>query len=136
MTQVVKNKQSIKTINDRVYTINAFRGEKGWEFLPKLTKYVFPFIGLLGGSSEEGGMSDEEAGSALMSLLSGDNAKEITHLIKDLVSEIEVNGMKIDFSNEFEDNYDALLILAIEVIKLNYSNSFQRLVTNLPNLLN
>lgn len=136
MTQVVKNKQSIKTINDRVYTINAFRGEKGWEFLPKLTKYVFPFIGLLGGSSEDGGMSDEEAGSALMSLLSGDNAKEITHLIKDLVSEIEVNGMKIDFSNEFEDNYDALLILAIEVIKLNYSNSFQRLVTNLPNLLN
>ena len=136
MTQVVKNKQSIKTINDRAYTINAFRGEKGWEFLPKLTKYVFPFIGLLGGSSEDGGMSDEEAGSALMSLLSGDNAKEITHLIKDLVSEIEVNGMKIDFSNEFEDNYDALLILAIEVIKLNYSNSFQRLVTNLPNLLN
>ena len=136
MTQVVKNKQSIKTINDRVYTINAFRGEKGWEFLPKLTKYVFPFIGLLGGSSEDGGMSDEEAGSALMSLLSGDNAKEITHLIKDLVSEIEVNGVKIDFSNEFEDNYDALLILAIEVIKLNYSNSFQRLVTNLPNLLN
>lgn len=136
MTQVVKNKQSIKTINDRVYTINAFRGEKGWEFLPKLTKYVFPFIGLLGGSSEDGQMSDEEAGSALMSLLSGDNAKEITHLIKDLVSEIEVNGMKIDFSNEFEDNYDALLILAIEVIKLNYSNSFQRLVTNLPNLLN
>ena len=136
MTQVVKNKQSIKTINDRVYTINAFRGEKGWEFLPKLTKYVFPFIGLLGGSSEDGGMSDEEAGSALMSLLSADNAKEITQLIKDLVSEIEVNGMKIDFSNEFEDNYDALLILAIEVIKLNYSNSFQRLVTNLPNLLN
>ena len=91
---------------------------------------------MVGGSSEDGGMSDEEAGIALMSLLSGDNAKEITQLIKDLVSEIEVNGMKIDFSNEFEDNYDALLILAIEVIKLNYSNSFQRLVTNLPNLLN
>ena len=31
-------KQTIKTINDRTYVINAFEGLTGWGFIPRLTK--------------------------------------------------------------------------------------------------
>lgn len=126
-----QTKQVIKTINDRTYVINSFRGEKGWEFLPRLSKYIFPFIGLLGGEE----LTDEQAGESLMRLLEGENAKEISSIVKELVSDVEVGGMKINFNEEFSENYDALLILALEVIKLNYAKSFQRLVTNFKNVL-
>lgn len=127
-----KTKQVIKTINDRSYVINAFRGEKGWEFLPRVAKYIFPFIGLMGGGEE---MTEEEAGKNLMLLLEGENAKELSLLVKELIADVEVGGMRINFNEEFEENYDAILILTIEVIKLNYAKSFQRLVTNLQNVL-
>ena len=126
-----RTKQVIKTINDRTYVINSFRGEKGWEFLPRLSKYIFPFIGLLGGE----GLTDEQAGESLSRLLEGENSREISILVKELVSDVEVGGMKINFNEEFSENYDALLILALEVIKLNYAKSFQRLVTNFKNVL-
>ena len=126
-----QTKQVIKTINDRTYVINSFRGEKGWEFLPRLSKYIFPFIGLLGGEE----LTDEQAGESLMRLLEGENSREISNLVKELVSDVEVGGMKINFNEEFSENYDALLILALEVIKLNYAKSFQRLVTNFKNVL-
>lgn len=126
-----QTKQVIKTINDRTYVINSFRGEKGWEFLPRLSKYIFPFIGLLGGEE----LTDEQAGESLSRLLEGENSREISILIKELVSDVEVGGMKINFNEEFSENYDALLILALEVIKLNYAKSFQRLVTNFKNVL-
>lgn len=129
MTETTK--QVIKTINDRTYVINSFRGEKGWEFLPRLSKYIFPFIGLLGGDE----LTDEQAGESLMRLLEGDNAKEISSIVKELVADVEVGGMKINFNEEFSENYDALLILALEVIKLNYAKSFQRLVTNFKSVL-
>lgn len=124
-------KQVIKTINERTYVINSFRGEKGWEFLPRLSKYIFPFIGLLGGEE----LTDEQAGESLMRLLEGENAREISSIVKELVSDVEVGGMKINFNEEFSENYDALLILALEVIKLNYAKSFQRLVTNFRSVL-
>lgn len=126
-----QTKQVIKTINDRTYVINSFRGEKGWEFLPRLSKYIFPFIGLLGGDE----LTDEQAGESLSRLLEGENSREISILIKELVSDVEVGGMKINFNEEFSENYDALLLLALEVIKLNYAKSFQRLVTNFSNVL-
>ncbi|QEP53215.1 hypothetical protein BS46_gp33 [Acinetobacter phage BS46] len=126
-----RTKQVIKTINDRTYVINSFRGEKGWEFLPRLSKYIFPFIGFLGGEE----LTDEQAGESLSRLLEGENSREISILIKELVSDVEVGGMKINFNEEFSENYDALLILALEVIKLNYAKSFQRLVTNFNNVL-
>lgn len=126
-----RTKQVIKTINDRTYVINSFRGEKGWEFLPRLSKYIFPFIGLLGGE----GLTDEQAGESLSRLLEGENSREISILVKELVSDVEVGGMKINFNEEFSENYDAIIILAIEVIKLNYAKSFQRLVTNFSNVL-
>lgn len=126
-----QTKQVIKTINDRTYVINSFRGEKGWEFLPRLSKYIFPFIGLLGGEE----LTDEQAGESLSRLLEGENSREISILVKELVADVEVGGMKINFNEEFSENYDALLILALEVIKLNYAKSFQRLVTNFKNVL-
>lgn len=126
-----RTKQVIKTINDRTYVINSFRGEKGWEFLPRLSKYIFPFIGLLGGDE----LTDEQAGESLSRLLEGENSREISVLVKELVSDVEVGGMKINFNEEFSENYDAIIILALEVIKLNYAKSFQRLVTNFSNVL-
>ena len=120
--------QKVVRINDKAYLINAFKGRMGWSFLPRLTKYIFPFITFVFNS--EG--SEEDAIPAIMELLSGENAKEVEQLIIDIVENVQVDGMDIDFNDEFAQNYDALILLVVEVIKLNYFDSFQRLVTNLP----
>ena len=75
---------------------------------------------------------DGEIVSQLIGLLSDENQKEVEQLLVDLVANVEVDNMKIDFDKEFAENYDAFLLLVIQVIKLNYLESFQRLVTNLP----
>ena len=120
--------QHIERINNKAYVINSFKGREGWSYLPRLTKYVFPFIGFMFNENKD----DSEIISQLISLLSDENQKEIEQLFVDLVSNVEVDNMKIDFDKEFAENYDAFLLLVIQVIKLNYHESFQRLVTNLP----
>lgn len=120
--------QSIVLINDKSYVVNAFKGRIGWSYLPRLTKYVFPFIGYA--FNEE--KTEEDVAANLMMLLSGDNAKEVENLVLEIISGIQVDNMPIDVDKEFERNYDTLILLFIEVIKLNYFDSFQRLVTNLP----
>ena len=120
--------QHIERINNKAYVINSFRGREGWSYLPRLTKYVFPFIGFMFNENKD----DSEIISQLIGLLSDENQKEVEQLLVDLVSNVEVDNMKIDFDKEFAENYDAFLLLVIQVIKLNYLESFQRLVTNLP----
>lgn len=123
------SKQTIITINDRTYIINAFKGMKGWSYLPRLTKYVFPFIGFISNASA----TDDDMIETLVTLLSGENAKEVEQLVVELVSDIQVDGSRVDFDSEFTQSYDALLKLVVEVLKLNYMDSFQRLVTNSTN---
>ena len=120
--------QHIERINNKAYVINSFKGREGWSYLPRLTKYVFPFIGFMFNENKD----DSEIISQLNGLLSDENQKEVEQLLVDLVSNVEVDNMKIDFDKEFAENYDAFLLLVIQVIKLNYLGSFQRLVTNLP----
>ena len=120
--------QHIERINNKAYVINSFKGREGWSYLPRLTKYVFPFIGFMFNENKD----DSEIISQLTGLLSDENQKEVEQLLVDLVSNVEVDNMKIDFDKEFAENYDAFLLLVIQVIKLNYLESFQRLVTNLP----
>lgn len=120
--------QHIERINNKAYVINSFKGREGWSYLPRLTKYVFPFIGFMFNENKD----DSEIISQLISLLSDENQKEVEQLLVDLVSNVEVDNMKIDFDKEFAENYDTFLLLVIQVIKLNYLESFQRLVTNLP----
>lgn len=120
--------QHIERINNKAYVINSFKGREGWSYLPRLTKYVFPFIGFMFNENKD----DSEIISQLISLLSDENQKEVEQLLVDLVANVEVDNMKIDFDKEFAENYDAFLLLVIQVIKLNYLESFQRLVTNLP----
>lgn len=119
------SKQTIITINERTYIINAFKGLKGWSYLPRLTKYIFPFVGFIFNQDS----TDDDVIATLVSLLSGENAKEVEQLIIEMVSDVNVDGSRIDFDTEFAQNYDALLKLAVEVLKLNYEDSFQRLVT-------
>ena len=119
--------QHIERINNKAYVINSFKGREGWSYLPRLTKYVFPFIGFMFNENKD----DSEIISQLIGLLSDENQKEVEQLLVDLVSNVEVDNMKIDFDKEFAENYDAFLLLVIQVIKLNYHGSFQRLVTNL-----
>ena len=119
--------QHIERINNKAYVINSFKGREGWSYLPRLTKYVFPFIGFMFNENKD----DSEIISQF-GLLSDENQKEVEQLLVDLVSNVEVDNMKIDFDKEFAENYDAFLLLVIKVIKLNYLESFQRLVTNLP----
>ena len=73
-----------------------------------------------------GGQSEEDLIKQLIELLSGENAKEVEKLIIEITENIQVDGSKIDFDKEFSQNYDALLILAIEVVKLNYLDSFSK----------
>ena len=120
--------QKVVRINDKAYIINAFKGIKGWSYLPRLTKYVFPFISFM----FDEGRGEAEVMDEMVKLLSGNNAEEVITLIQDLVADVQVDGSTIDFDFEFSQKYDALILLVIEVIKLNYFDSFQRLVTNLP----
>lgn len=120
--------QHIERINNKAYVINSFKGREGWSYLPRLTKYVFPFIGFMFNENKD----DSEIISQLIGLLSDENQKEVEQLLVDLVANVEVDNMKIDFDKEFAENYDTFLLLVIQVIKLNYLESFQRLVTNLP----
>lgn len=120
--------QHIERINNKAYVINSFKGREGWSYLPRLTKYVFPFIGFMFNENKD----DSEIISQLTGLLSNENQKEVEQLLVDLVSNVEVDNMKIDFDKEFAENYDTFLLLVIQVIKLNYLESFRRLVTNLP----
>ena len=119
------SKQTIITINERTYIVNAFKGLKGWSYLPRLTKYIFPFVGFIFNQDS----TDDDVITTLVSLLSGENAKEVEQLIIEMVSDVNVDGSRIDFDTEFTQNYDALLKLVVEVLKLNYQDSFQRLVT-------
>ena len=119
------SKQTIITINERTYIINAFKGLKGWSYLPRLTKYIFPFVGFMFNRDS----TDDDVIATLVSLLSGENAKEVEQLIIEMVSDVNVDGSRVDFDTEFAQNYDALLKLVVEVLKLNYEDSFQRLVT-------
>lgn len=120
--------QKVVRINDKAYIINAFKGIKGWSYLPRLTKYVFPFISFM----FDEGRGEADVMDEMVKLLSGNNAEEVITLIQDLVADVQVDGSTIDFDSEFTQKYDALILLVIEVIKLNYFDSFQRLVTNLP----
>lgn len=122
--------QKVVRINDKGYLINAFKGREGWAFLPRLTKYVFPFIGYMFNEGKE--LDEDSLVESLMTLLTGDNAKEVEQIVIDMVESVEVDGSKIDFDKEFSQGYDALILLFVEVVKLNYLDSFQRLVTNLP----
>ena len=128
MSNTKVQNQKVVRLNDKAYMINAFKGLTGWSYLPRLTKYVFPFIGFM----LNDGKGDEEVIEQLVNLLTGENAKEVEQLIIDMVSDIQVDNSRIDFDNEFAQNYDSLILLFVEVIKLNYLESFQRLVTNLP----
>lgn len=128
MSNTKVQNQKVVRLNDKAYMINAFKGLTGWSYLPRLTKYVFPFIGFM----LNDGKGDEEVVEQLVNLLTGENAKEVEQLIIDMVSDIQVDNSRIDFDNEFAQNYDSLILLFVEVIKLNYLESFQRLVTNLP----
>lgn len=119
------SKQTIITINERTYVINAFKGLKGWSYLPRLTKYIFPFVGFLSNANA----TDDDVIETLVSLLSGENAKEVEQLVIELVSDVQADGSRIDFDTEFAQCYDTLLKLVVEVLKLNYMDSFQRLVT-------
>ena len=127
MTQKKENQKVIR-INERGYIINAFKGRLGWSYLPRLTKFVFPFIGYF--FNEEKG--EEDVAEQLMLILTGENSKEVEQLVFEMVEHIQVDGTNIDFDFEFSQSYDTLILLFIEVLKLNYFESFQRLVTNLP----
>ena len=68
--------QHIERINNKAYVINSFKGREGWSYLPRLTKYVFPFIGFMFNENKD----DSEIISQLIGLLSDENQKEVEQL--------------------------------------------------------
>lgn len=120
------NDQAHIEIDNKIYTIDAFRGREGWKYLPKITKFVMPVINAVGGADN---VNEDQALSGLSELLAGDSADEIFQLVQDLMSNVSVEGQKVNFDREFAQRYDVLLKLTLEVLKLNYLESFQRLAT-------
>lgn len=120
------NAQAIIDIGGRQYTIDAFRGREGWKYLPRITKFIMPIIEALGGAEN---IDEQIALSKFAGLLDGDNADEIYNLVQELMSGVSVEGRAINFDTEFAQKYDVLLKLTLEVLKLNYLESFQRLAT-------
>ena len=142
------SKQAFLTIKEDKYIIDAFKGMEGWRYLPKVTKLILPFF--FGNSAEDESkeksvediqeafgeleskqknIDEEKVIPMLMDLLSGDNAEEIINLVPDLLSRVTKNGVKIDFDEEFSQNYLTMFKLVFEVLKLNYLSSFQKLDT-------
>lgn len=129
------NQKTVK-VKDTTYTINAFVGKKGFQLLGRLTTILAPVVPELAreqdveldkdGNPVEGSMSIEWIGNILKQLLitGSDN---VTDLILDLVQDVEKDGRVINVDSEFKCNYFALLQLAMEVVKLNYSDVFQEL---------
>lgn len=122
----MSKKQLIKPLNNKTYIIDAFRGTQGFLLLTRVTKYIFPFLKFWGNPDVE----DATVIAELSALLSGENASEVFSIIVELMESVTVDGSKINFDTEFEQNYDTLFKLTYEVLKLNYLESFQRLVTN------
>jgi hypothetical protein len=122
------SQQKVLRMNDKGYIVNAFKGRVGWGYLPRLSKFIFPFIGYFFNEDK----TDEAMIEQITQILTGENSKEVTELVFEMIENIECDGYKINFDTEFSQNYDTLIMLFIEVIKLNYFDSFQRLVTNLP----
>lgn len=121
--------QKIVNINDTSYIINAFVGTKGFKLLAKVTKYSAPVIAQLA-EQEETERENIDIGSILQGLFF-EGTDEFVNLVFELVSDVEKDGSKINIDKEFKQNYMALLELALEVIKLNYSDVFQKLGMNL-----
>lgn len=123
-------KQKILRLEDTVYVINSFKGIKGLRLLQRVTKQLLPlWNAYISGVYEVG--SDAKLINELQDLLLADEKGEFAQLLLDLVDEVEVDGIRIDPDKEFECAYDRIFFIAFEVLKLNYFETFQKLVTNL-----
>ena len=121
------NDQAHIDIDGRTYIIDAFKGREGWKYLPKIIKFIMPIVEAVGGAEN---LDESKAISSIAGLLVGEAADEVFSLVQDLMSNVSVDGRKVNFDTEFAQRYDILLKLVLEVLKLNYLESFQRLVTN------
>lgn len=121
--------QKIVNINDKPYVINAFTGRKGFTLLAKVSKFAAPIIGELTNQREkddEGKELDINLTPVFQSLFY-DGTQGFVDLVFELVEDVECEGYKINIDSHFKLNYVGLLELALEVIKLNYDDVFQKL---------
>lgn len=115
--------QKIANINGVSYIINPFKGRKGFQLLGRLTKHATPIIA---------GMQDSENVdiSSIVRNLFAEGTEDFVNLCFDLITDVQKDGMQINVDLEFRQNYFAILELALEVIKLNYNDVFQKLGIN------
>ena len=118
--------QKVVTVNGNVYVINAFSSSVGFPILAKLTKYATPIIAEMSKVSESEQKEDIDL-SAIMQNLFFDGTDGFVELVFSLIKDVQKDGMKINIDTEFKMNYVAMLELALEVIKLNFNDVFQKL---------
>ena len=94
--------------------------------MQKIIKFIMPIVEAVGGAEN---LDESKAISSIAGLLVGEAADEVFSLVQDLMSNVSVDGRKVNFDTEFAQRYDILLKLVLEVLKLNYLESFQRLAT-------
>jgi hypothetical protein len=119
--------QKVVTVNGSIYVINAFPSSVGFPLLAKLTKYATPIIAEMTKVSEKEGAEEDIDLSAIMQNLFFDGTEGFVELVFSLIKDVQKDGMKINIDIEFKMNYVAMLELALEVIKLNFNDVFQKL---------
>lgn len=124
-------KQNIVDVDGSKYVINAFKGEKGFKIKTEIMQLAAPSIGdLFKFQKEEDGSELKESGDVIQSLaklISSSTSDKIFALIKNIISEVERDGNKINFDDEFSCNYFALYKLIYEVLLFNYKDVFLKL---------
>lgn len=123
--------QKIVDIEGEKYVINAFKGEKGFKLKTQIIQLASPSLGDLFKSVPTDNSEKQESGEnviqSLVKFIANSTSDKIFQLIKDIISEVEKDGQKINFDTEFSCNYFALYKLVYEVLFFNYKDVFLKL---------
>lgn len=134
--------QKIVNVNGTDYIINAFTSDKGLPLLARVTKIFGPVVAEMMKAKtlldDEGNPIVDEDGSlvedidfgSLFQTLFFEGTEGVVALVNDLIRDVSKGGVTINIGKEFQLNYVAMLELAVEVVKFNFKDVFQRLGFN------
>jgi hypothetical protein len=110
-------KQNTVTFKETDYLITQFSGTKGIKLFTQVSKLAAPVLSAL--YSQEGSYL-----KAVEAFLLSIEEVDFEKLAKELMQGVTKNNMQINFDTEFAGNYDTLLTLMLEVVKLNFESVF------------
>ena len=119
------------TICDKNYRIKQLSGTKGLTLLITLTKLG---KGLIGGINKDN-VLDSDLSLLAEGIFNHLDEEKIVKLLKDVLNESILVPKDFDFDMDIAGEYDGLLELFIEILKLNYEKSFHKLKKKAQDLI-